>query len=187
MRMNILNIIKNILRKKNPDYMKLFKKHGLGQVRISDNDILEIFHDAAVYYKVSLTTNYGGSSSKAYRRMRHRIDGPAYIPKYIDIKSREAKNRWFHNGEDITDLISIWTTLNEIDLDNLTDTDRLLIRVQFLQEFGLSDEASNIDNSIYVKAPNNNYSIIQSGGLVQSGGLQPTITHINTSSGLTIK
>ena len=185
--MNILNIIKNILRKKNPDYMKLFKKHGLGQVRISDNDILEIFHDAAIYYKIYIIQNYGIHPKKTYRKMRHRIDGPSYIPKFIDWSNKDCQNQWFNNGDPITETIKTWATFNEIDLDNLTDTDRLLIRVQFLQEFGLSDEVSNIDNSIYVKPPNNNFPIIQSGGLVQSGGLQPTITHINTSSGLTIK
>ena len=73
----------NILRKKNPDYMKLFKKHGLGQVRISDNDILEIFPDAAIYYKISIIPTYG-IPKKTYRKMRHRIDGPSYIPKFID-------------------------------------------------------------------------------------------------------
>ena len=185
MPMNILKIIKEYLRKKNPDYTKLFKQHGLGQTLIGDKLILEIFHDAAVYYKVSITSNYSGGSSKAYRRMRHRIDGPAYIPKYIDVKSREAQNHWFHNGEDITDLISIWATLNEIDLDNLTDTDKLLIRVQFLKEFGLSEE-DNDPKNMYIKQVtpvNPNFSIIPTGNLYPT---DQSNTQINKSY-LTIK
>ena len=63
MPMNILKIIKEYLRKKNPDYTKLFKQHGLGQTLIGNNLILEIFHDAAIYYKVTIVSNYGGGSS----------------------------------------------------------------------------------------------------------------------------
>ena len=52
---------------------------------------------------------------------RHRLDGPAFL---CDVGSL-----WFINGYDITIEIYNWAEENDIDLDNLTDVDKALIKI----------------------------------------------------------
>ena len=54
---------------------------------------------------------------------RHRLDGPAII--YSDGSSTS----WCINDQDVTDEIKKWATNNGIDLNNLTDVDKALIKI----------------------------------------------------------
>ena len=53
---------------------------------------------------------------------RHRLDGPACV--YPDMVSS-----WHINGHRVTAQITKWTTDNDIDLDNLSEDDKLLIKL----------------------------------------------------------
>jgi hypothetical protein len=54
--------------------------------------------------------------------VRHRIDGPAVI-------DRSGTTMWFVNGESITAEIITWAEENKIDLNNLTDNDKMRIKL----------------------------------------------------------
>lgn len=54
----------------------------------------------------------------------HRLDGPAVI--YED-----GKTRWFINGDELTEEITHWAKDMNIDLDNLTDEDKVLLVMKF--------------------------------------------------------
>ena len=53
----------------------------------------------------------------------HRLDGPAYIN--IDI----GTTSWVINNNDVTDKITTWAKENSIDLNNLIDVDKALIKI----------------------------------------------------------
>ena len=53
---------------------------------------------------------------------RHRLDGPACV--YPDMVSS-----WHINGHRVTAQITKWATDNDIDLDNLSEDDKLLIKI----------------------------------------------------------
>ena len=60
----------------------------------------------------------------------HRIDGPAKIYKDIDLSSGiNSLHRWYINGKHVTEQITKWSKENDIDLDNLTDVDKALIKL----------------------------------------------------------
>ena len=52
----------------------------------------------------------------------HRLDGPAKI--YSD-----GDKEWFINDSNVTDIITDWANENDIDIDNLTEDDKLLIKL----------------------------------------------------------
>ena len=52
---------------------------------------------------------------------RHRLDGPAFLCC--------SGGLWFINGFDVTIGIYQWAEENSIDLDNLTDVDKALIKI----------------------------------------------------------
>ena len=52
----------------------------------------------------------------------HRLDGPAYI-------GHDGVSEWFINDSDVTDKITTWATNNNIDLDNLSEVDKALIKI----------------------------------------------------------
>jgi len=54
--------------------------------------------------------------------VRHRLDGPAVLKKSGDTV-------WFINGRYVNHLIIDWAKENDIDLDNLTDVDKALIKL----------------------------------------------------------
>ena len=51
----------------------------------------------------------------------HRLDGPAFINDY--------ETKWYINDYDVTDEIIVWAKDNDIDLGNLTDEDKALIKL----------------------------------------------------------
>jgi len=53
---------------------------------------------------------------------RHRLDGPA-------IETANGKKFWFINNYNVTLEISKWAKENKIDLDNLSEDDKLLIKL----------------------------------------------------------
>ena len=54
--------------------------------------------------------------------IQHRIDGPA-------IEWTNGHTSWIINGHLVTELIGEWAKDHEIDLDNLTEVDKLLIKL----------------------------------------------------------
>ena len=52
---------------------------------------------------------------------RHRLDGPAFLCC--------SGGLWFINGFDVTIEIYQWAEENDIELDNLTDVDKALIKI----------------------------------------------------------
>ena len=54
----------------------------------------------------------------------HREDGPARI--YSD-----GEQYWYINGYDVTDEIKKWANERDIDLDNLTDIDKMVIKLEW--------------------------------------------------------
>jgi len=53
---------------------------------------------------------------------RHRLDGPAYI-------KNDNTKEWYINGHHVTDIITKWAEENDIDLENLTEVDKALIKL----------------------------------------------------------
>ena len=53
---------------------------------------------------------------------RHRLDGPAYL-------CYNGEKYWFINECNVTDEITKWAKDNNIDLDNLTEVDKALIKI----------------------------------------------------------
>jgi hypothetical protein len=54
---------------------------------------------------------------------RHREDGPAVIYPY-------GTRKWYINGKNITDDITIWTKDRNIDLNNMTDDDKIILKIE---------------------------------------------------------
>ena len=55
---------------------------------------------------------------------RHRENGPAAI-------NSAGRQFWFINGYDITDQITEWAKYRDIDLDNLTEMDKMIISLEW--------------------------------------------------------
>lgn len=53
----------------------------------------------------------------------HRLDGPAIV------RGDNGPSGWFVNDCDVTDLIIKWSKENDIDLNNLTEMDKALIKL----------------------------------------------------------
>ena len=53
---------------------------------------------------------------------RHRLDGPAILYS-------NGEETWCINNHDVTDKITKWAEENNIDLDNLSEHDKLLIKL----------------------------------------------------------
>ena len=54
--------------------------------------------------------------------VQHRLDGPA-------VKHSDGSSYWYIHGNDVTDEITKWAKDNDIDLDNLSEDDKLLIKL----------------------------------------------------------
>jgi len=60
----------------------------------------------------------------------HRLDGPAKFYKDIDLSiGILSLQRWYINGNHITEQITKWAKENDIDLANLTEVDKALIKI----------------------------------------------------------
>ena len=72
---------------------------------------------------VKVTTDFRGSNWN-----NSRLDGPVYIYKETD---ESGKNiiEWHINDHDVTEEITQWAKENDIDLDNLSEDDKLLIKL----------------------------------------------------------
>ena len=55
---------------------------------------------------------------------RHREDGPAIIYPY-------GEQSWYINGHDITDEIQKWAKDRDIDLENLSEMDKMIIQLEW--------------------------------------------------------
>ena len=54
----------------------------------------------------------------------HRGDDPAII-------CPDGRQYWYINGHDVTDEIKKWANERDIDLDNLTDMDKMVIKLEW--------------------------------------------------------
>ena len=61
----------------------------------------------------------------------HRLDGPAVIQNTKKLLKYNTLSKiiWFINGHNVTDIITNWAKENDIDLDDLTEDDKLLIKL----------------------------------------------------------
>ena len=57
----------------------------------------------------------------------HRLDGPAYI--LFDSDGMVSTASWYINDDIVTEKITTWAKENSIDLNNLTDVDKALIKL----------------------------------------------------------
>ena len=57
-----------------------------------------------------------------HRNKLHKLDGPA-------VKHSYGSSYWYIHGNDITEKITQWAKEHDIDLDNLTDVDKALIKL----------------------------------------------------------
>ena len=71
-----------------------------------------------------------GSKSWYLNDKRHRLDGPAYL-------CYNGEKYWFINDYNVTDIITNWAKDNDIDLDNLTDVDKTLIKLVWADYSGI--------------------------------------------------
>jgi len=60
-----------------------------------------------------------------HHHKRHRLDGPA-------ITWGDEHKEWYINDVEVTDEITQWAKENEIDLDNLTEVDKALIKLTWV-------------------------------------------------------
>lgn len=56
----------------------------------------------------------------------HRIDGPA-----VRFINGRQDDKWFINGNDVTEQLYEWAKDMNIDLDNLTEEDKILIQIKW--------------------------------------------------------
>lgn len=66
----------------------------------------------------------GGTTSWFFHGKRHRLDGPALL--WIS-----GIEDWFINGCDVTNEITSWTKELGIDLNNLSEDDKILIQIKW--------------------------------------------------------
>ena len=104
--------------KKSEDYYYYRTKYGCGTFNVGDL-VLTITSYTAKFYKDGKI---------------HRLDGPAFHSTYnskSDIMNVDGKivRKWHINGYDVTAEIYPWAKENGIDLYNLTDDDKLLIKL----------------------------------------------------------
>ena len=61
----------------------------------------------------------------------HRLDGPAvfYSPRFMKSYHVTYKNSWYINDRVVDHQLREWTKEHNIDLDNLTDVDKALIKI----------------------------------------------------------
>ena len=65
----------------------------------------------------------------------HRLDGPAYID--FDTNGNIYLKDWYINDYYVTDEITQWAKDNDIDLDNLSEDDKLLIKIVWADYSGI--------------------------------------------------
>jgi len=72
---------------------------------------------------VKVTTDFRGSNWE-----NSRLDGPVFISKDIDENGKNI-TEWYINGFHVDNEIRAWAKENDIDLDNLSEDDKLLIKL----------------------------------------------------------
>ena len=76
------------------------------------------------------SVEFGYISDKG-KFVAHRLDGPAVLfsPLFVKNYNLNRDTCWFINDFEVTDEITKWAKENDIDLDNLTDVDKALIKL----------------------------------------------------------
>lgn len=75
-----------------------------------------------------LDINWNGYQHR-WNSVIHRLDGPAFCTFTFDKKV--GKKQWVVNGYQITDKITEWAIERNIDLNNLTDDEKLIIKLEW--------------------------------------------------------
>ncbi len=93
-------------------YDYYFEEYGLGvHCRGRKNkSYIHVTESTVIFYKVDVIEKW------------HRLDGPAYISRYND-------NEWWINDICYTEQIHEWAKDQNIDLKNLTEVDKALIKI----------------------------------------------------------
>ena len=94
----------------NHNYNYYKEKYGLGVFEIENGFIY--IDDRAVIFKNKIND-------------WHRLDGPAFISLLDD----QHYSNWYINDCGVTTILETWAKENDIDIDNLTDVDKALIKI----------------------------------------------------------
>jgi hypothetical protein len=73
--------------------------------------------------KPRLKTYKDGTQVWYLNDKRHREDGPAYIGCY-------GTKYWYINGKHITNEVNDWAKERNIDLNNMTDEDKMVLKIE---------------------------------------------------------
>ena len=116
-------------------YESLCKEHGITPMLLSErNNYIQkqidsgwiSFSDSYIeFFKlVEHTISQNGSpwATISNAPILHRLDGPAIV--WVN-----ESTSWFINGYNVSTQIRKWAKENNIDLDNLTDVDKALIKI----------------------------------------------------------
>ena len=66
--------------------------------------------------------HHDGTKYWFFHGERHRLDGPA-------VMRSTGKTKWYINDYNVTEKITQWAEENDIDLDNLSEVDKALIKL----------------------------------------------------------
>ena len=89
-------------------------KYGVGD-HLLHNGLGLCIHGYGLYF---YDAQYKSSEYKY-----HRLDGPAIIDRY------DGSSNWFINDVEVTGIIKSWAKEKDIDLDNLSDMDKFMIKL----------------------------------------------------------
>ena len=98
-------------------YNKLFDQYGYGEHDIGENTLIEIEEGVIYFWK----THTHDSGLTEYNQ--HRFDGPAVI------WNDGVGDMWYINGFDVDNKIYKWAKAQNIDLNDLSDEDKVLIKL----------------------------------------------------------
>ena len=114
----------------NESYEYYYNKYGVGWY-FFDGGGFYVYQKYVEFYDMNDNTHRldgpatiysNGALSWSKNNGYHRLDGPATIDS-------EGKTKWWINGNDITTNIKSWANDQDIDLNNLSDDDKVLIKL----------------------------------------------------------
>ena len=101
----------------NESYEYYFNKYGVGTHQLHTYNCIMVTNYDVIFY-----TNSDGSNTHTSSSIWHRLDGPTII-------ERDGHHSWYINDQAVTDEITKWASDNYVDLDNLSEDDKLLIKL----------------------------------------------------------
>ena len=101
----------------NESYEYYFNKYGVGNHQLHTYSCMMVTNYDVIFY-----TNSDGSNTHTSSSIWHRLDGPSII-------ERDGYHSWYINDFNVTYEITKWATDNNIDLYNLSEVDKALIKL----------------------------------------------------------